>query len=131
MKDTTDDNHKKTSSSKNTPTNNNTNIIIPRQYYNNDNREKFYGNKNYDGNFYENNNNDVHHNNYDNVPNYGEATKESTHPSEYQPYIDGFKDGLKAHPLNNLPLENISSIHFQHMPNENLLHASSNHENDS
>ena len=27
-------------------------------------------------------------------------------------YVDGFQDGLNAHPLNNLPLANVESIHF-------------------
>ena len=37
-------------------------------------------------------------------------------PSECNSYIDGFKDSPDAHPLNNLPLENMLSLYFY--PNE-------------
>ena len=54
-------------------------------------------------------------------------------------YLDGFKDGLDAYPLNNILLENTLSFHFHHSSNNeanpqpyenNNHHNAANHGND-
>ena len=85
-------------------------------------------NNNTNNDSYDTNSNDAngHNNNHD----YDDIST-NVDPPHHHPYVDGFQAGFNANPLNNLPLENVLSIHFHTPSNDNLSHAPSNHGNDS
>ena len=67
----------------------------------------------------------------DDVPTSPQRSVSSPSPGfqrqDYDKYYDGYRDGLKDHPLNDLPIDNIEFVHFYAPPEP--LEENNNHDN--